>query len=478
MVSVAFLPVLLLWAVDSGPDSTPSAPDELSARSLFGHEVQTAEPLSELQVQQRQQAFQEMLDEKGLVQIDDQVRPGTAEQGFTQPLDPAFDWTTPPHRNTIFLNFFGAEMSPGNNAARNESPCLNASRKWPGFGGSEAQALALIEVFERQMEPYGIRIAYDQVPPPELPYAMVMMGGSPDMLGLQNGVLGVSCSSDCGDFWWRDATFAFTDAINPNNASTLGTTALHEAAHAFGLAHIDDQTKVMNPFVGSANVLWADECTPYNDATGGINCQATHDEFCDGGAQNSHAELMAYFGANSPDMEPPTVKITSPADGVELAAGEGVTIEAEIDDNHDGFGWKLVIPEVGQESIAFAFEKKWELSALPEGTYTARVEALDHDRNVGFDEVTIYVGVAAPDSDGSDSDGDSSGGDPTDGGGTSGEVPDDDGNEDDDGVETDGDSGGAGGDDDDGAGCRTAPRGHLGWASLLLLGMGLVRRRR
>lgn len=469
MVSGVFFSSLLLLAGD------PS--DTLAAKTLFGQEVKAVEPLDAVQLEQRKADFQQMLKDRGLVHIGDQVRPGTVEEGFTQPPTTQYAWNTPAHRSTIFLNFFGADLSPGSNAARNESSCLNASMAWPGFGGTEAQALALIEVFERQMEPYGVRIAYEEVPPPELPYAMVMMGGSPGMLGLGNGVLGVSCSSDCGDMWWRDTTFAFTDNINPNNAATLGTTALHEAAHAFGLAHIDDPTKIMNPFVGSADVIWADECTPYNDATGGINCQPTHDEFCDGGAQNTHAELLAYFGENSPDMEPPVVEITAPADGIELEVGDSVTIEADVSDNHEGYGWKLVLVEAGQESVAFAFERQWQLSNLAEGVYTARVEAIDHERNIGSDEVTIYVGMSAPEtgdeggSSGGDSD-DSDAGTDSDSG-TSGADSDDSGPVS--GGDTDGGTAGA---DADAGGCTTAPRdGTLGFG-LLLLGFGLFRRRK
>lgn len=478
MVSGVFLSSLLLFAGDPA--------DTLSSNTLFGQEVRQVAPLTELELQQRQADLQQMLDEKGWVQMGDQVRPGNAAEGFTQNPAPIGDWTTPPHRNTIFLNFFGASMSPGTNAALNESPCLSGPLEYPGFAGTEAQALALIEVFERLMEPYGIRIAYDEVPPPELPYAMVMMGGSPGLLGFGNGVLGVSCSSDCGDNWWRDATFAFTDAINPNNSATLGTTALHEAAHAFGLAHIGDPSKVMNPFVGSANVTWAPDCVPYDDATGGINCQATHDEFCPGGSQNTNAELLAYFGSNSPDMEAPTVAITSPADGVELPAGSGVTIEADIADNHEGVGWKLIVESGGerQESVAFTFQRRWELGNLAAGTYTARVEALDHDRNVGFDEVTIYVGVDAPETTGGDessSGGDSDAGTDSDSGsasGTSGSGGSDS-DESDSSTPSGSDTDGQATQDGDDGGCSTAPQGGtFGLGALLMFGFGLIRRRR
>ncbi len=447
--------------------SSASAEDE--PRMLFGHPVKEVEPLTAEETAQRQQAFEQMLDEKGWVRIGDEVRPMGPDGGFAQPTEPVADWTTPPHRSTIFLNFFGATLNSGNNATLNESPCVNTELEYPGFGGTQQQALSMLQVFENQMAPYGIRFAYEERPPEHLPYAMVMMGGSPGLLGLPNGVLGVSCSNDCGDFWWRDLTFAFTDDVGNGNAEALGTTALHEAAHAFGLAHIEGNDNIMFPFVNT-NVSWADGCTPYNDATGGINCQPTHDEFCDGGAQDSNAELLAYFGPNSPDMEPPVVEILSPADGTEYDVGASLTVEAEITDNHEGAGWKLVIPEVGQESVAMAFEKEWPLGNLPEGVYTLRVEAIDHERNESFDEVTIYVGVDAP-PEGEDG---TTGGDLP-GGTATGEPATGDGS----GDDSTGDPGlGDDGGGEEGCGCRTTPAGGaIPWL-VLLLGLGIRRRSR
>lgn len=445
-------------------------------RTLFGHPVKEVEPLSETERARRVEDFERGLAERGWVRIDDQVRPMGPDGGFAQPSDPVADWTTPPHRSTIFLNFFGDTLTSGTNAALNESPCImGGSLEYPGFSGTEQQALSMLQVFENQMAPYGIRFAYAERPPAHLPYAMVMMGGNPGLLGLPGGVLGVSCSSDCGDFWWRDLTFAFTDSVGNGNAEALGTTALHEAAHAFGLAHVDGSQHIMYPFVNT-DVSWAEQCTPYNDSTGGINCQPTHNEFCGGGAQNSHAELLAYFGENTPDLDPPVVEILSPADGSEHEVGASLTVEAEITDNHEGVGWKLVLPEVGQEAVAFGFEKQWPLGNLPQGTYTLRVEAIDHDRNEAFDEVTIYVGVDAPepgedttageDTTGSDDD-------PLPGGtaGSTGE-PSDDGSESSGSPDPD-----QMGDGDEGCGCRTSPTGMPAVGLLVLLGLGLRRRR-
>lgn len=445
-------------------------------RRLFGQPVKEVEPLSEAERARRAEVFQQGLAERGWVQIGDQVRPMGPDGGFAQPSDPAADWSSPPHRSTIFLNFFGDTLVPGTNAALNESPCImGAPLEYPGFSGTEQQALSMLQVFETHMAPYGVRLAYEERPPAHLPYAMVMMGGSPQLLGLGNGVLGVSCSNDCGDFWWRDLTFAFTDDVGNNNAEALGTTALHEAAHAFGLAHVDGPEHIMYPYVNT-DVIWGMECTPYNDATGGINCQATHDEFCGGGAQNSHAELLAYFGENSPDVDPPVVEILSPADGTEYEVGANLTVEAEITDNHEGVGWRLVIPEVELEAAAYGFEKQWPLGGLPEGVYTLRVEAIDHDRNESSDEVTIYVGVDAPEpgEDSTGGEGTTGSDDAVDGtAGSSGEPSDDD--------ESEGGTTIPGpdqmDDEGEGCGCRTSPAGMPLLGLLALLGLSPRRRR-
>jgi hypothetical protein len=448
--------MLTAWA--AGPTAV-AAPHR-----VFGQDVRAVPDLTPNEVLERRAAFEAMLEERGWVQHDDQILPADRSGGFEQPDQPVEQWSFPPHRATIYLNFFGAELSPGTNADLDESPCVNQAMEWPGFAGTDQQARALIEVFERQMEPYGVEIAYEQRPPGHLPYAMVMMGGTPQMLGLGSGVLGVSCSSDCGDRWWRDTTFAFTGAINLNNAAVLGTTALHEAAHAFGLAHIGDSTRIMNPFVGSANVTWADTCTPYDAATGGINCMPVHDEFCDGGAQNTHAELMAYFGPRTPDIEPPVVQILSPEDGLELDVGASVTIDAEISDDHDGVGWKLIIPEVEQEQIAYTFQKQWFLQNLPAGVYTLRIEAIDHARNEGADEVTIYVGMDAPETTGTTGDGDTD---------ETGDGETDDG---DDGDTEPDPAGGA--TDPGGCGCVTSPRSGAGALAVWFLLLPALRRRR
>lgn len=458
---------------------------EPAPRTLFGQPVpEVAEPTDE-EIAARRAAFEKYLEDNDLIRSGGVVMPRAVAEGDRSAApDPNYAWNTPPKRHTVFLNFFGGPMTGGTNSALMQSPCIQAGTvEYKPFLRSEQEALAIIQVFEDAMTPFGVRIAYEKAPPKHLPYSMVMMGGKPQDIGLPNGVLGVACNLDCGDTWWRDTTFAFTEVAG--DIQVLGTTALQEAAHAWGLDHIDGEDNIMYPFATFGKKVWADTCTPYNDATGAIGCQYVHDEFCgeNSGGQNDVAELMAYFGANSVDDVPPTVKLISPTDGQVFDAGANVVVEAEVTDNFEGFGWRLMIPEADLEQPAYKNEKMWSLKP-PKGTYTVRVEALDHDGNIGFAEAVIHVGVEPPPDDPttgtpttSDTEGDTTGSDPTGDSETDGDSDPSGGSN---GTSATGTQGtGAPNSDESGCNCVTAPvsRDMSVWM-MALAGLGLVRRRR
>lgn len=365
-------------------------------RTLFGRPVGPMPNPTPEELEQRRRAFEAHLEAEGLVLEDDVLVPKDRLEAEIEPLyDHDGEWHDPPHYATIFLNFFGGVLSSGTNAAEGEAGCIGAvDVDYPPFEKTEAEAMAIIQVFEAAMAPYAVRIAFQEAPPKHLPYSQVMIGGSPNDIGVQGGALGVSCSSDCGDNWWRDTTFAFS--AQSNNATTLGNTALQEAAHAFGLDHIDGAQNIMYPFAGSGTKVWSNSCTPFNDATGGISCTYIHRVFCpDGTSQNDDAELLAFFGPDAPDVNPPEVVITSPEDGLQVEPGTPVMVAADVSDDHEGYGWRLVVdPDEGDPQIvnAYQFQREWKAD-LPQGAYTIRVEAIDHDRNEGRDEIRLFVGV-------------------------------------------------------------------------------------
>lgn len=434
-------------------------------RTLFGREVHDPPPLTEDELAARRAVFEQRLADEDLVHSGDLVIPRAQAEGKRPPGHTSFAWDKPPHRQTIFLNFFGGTMTSGTNASEMQSACIKFQTvEYPAYIGTNQAALAIIQIFENAVEPFGVRIAYKAAPPKHLPYSMVMMGGKPGVIGLPQGVLGVSCSLDCGETWWRDATFAFTE--ESNNVQTLGTTALQEAAHAWGLDHIDGQQNIMYPYATLGDKVWADTCTPYNNATGPIGCDYVHDEFCgeNAGKQNDVAELTAYFGPNSVDTVPPTVTLLKPLDGATFQPGDEVLVEATVTDDFEGYGWHFTIPEADIDIPAYNGETSWTIKP-PKGVYTVRVEGVDHDRNIGFAEATIYVGVEPP----PDTTGDMSTGEPTTSesagsGGSGGES------------ETLGATGGE--PPEKGCACAAEGPSSLSAALLGLLGLGLGRRRR
>lgn len=392
-------PIVLVLPLCALVIAPPAAAAGTEGKTLFGNPVNQPPELTEEELAARRAAFEKHLQDNDLIHSGGLVIPRAQAEGtgaWSAGSRPSFAWDKPSHRQTIFLNFFGGQMKGGTNASEMESPCIQGKTvDYPGYNRTEQEALAIIQVFVNAVEPFGVRIAYDAYPPKHLPYSMVMMGGKPGVIGLPNGVLGVSCNLDCGETWWRDTTFAFTE--QSGDVQTLGTTALQEAAHAWGLDHISGENNIMYPFATPGAKVWADTCTPYDDATGAIGCEFIHDEFCgpQAGKQNDVAELTAFFGPNSVDDVPPTVKLLQPLDGAIIDPGTSVTVEAEVSDNFEGYGWRLMIPEVNQELPAYFGETSWSITP-PKGVYTVRVEAVDHDRNIGFAEAKIYVGVEPP----------------------------------------------------------------------------------
>lgn len=424
-------------------------------RMLFGRAVNEPPELTEGELEARARGFQELLADQGLVLAGTQVVPRSALLPYVRDeTRPVEAWDEPPHRTSIFLNFFGGELRNGTNASESEARCVaGSSVDYPGFRAGEQAALAIIQVFKDATAPFGIRILYEDFPPKHLPYSQVMMGGRPEVLGLPPGVLGLACNLDCGDVWWRDTTFAFTEASSSPNA--VGTTALQEAAHAWGLDHIDGAEHIMYPISSPGAKVWADGCTPYNASTGMIGCQATHERFCEPGAQDDVAELTAFFGPNSVDSEAPTVKMLAPQDGQMYTQGDTLRVEVEVDDNFLGFGWRLMVPELKQSLPVYDGRTVWELPVPAMGEYTIRVEALDHDGNVGFAEARVYVDT----------------------------VPGQTGGDSEDPGDSEGSESTAGEGEDEGCSCRgdVAIRTGSGSASaglLGLLGALLIRRRR
>ncbi len=379
-----------------------------------------------------------------------------------------------PRKHTLFLNFNGGMLFSGaDNSAENRST-LARQGVYPTYQGGEQTALSIIQAVQEDVAAYGILVTYAERPNPTVPYTMQMMGGSWTDTNIDSPAGGVAPGADCGALGQRHVVYTF--ASGGTSATQAANTASQEAGHAWGLDHSLNCGSVMS-YCGSGNGVFSTECDSLCEVQcqgpNSTGCRLTHEEFCgvDSERQNEAAELSWIFGGNEPDMEPPSVEILEPADGLELEPGADVRIRTVISDNYGGYGWYYFITQDGVERANFVdfgrlvdedYRAALNLGGLEQGEWVITVGAEDQFGHITEDTVTVVVGDPSASVD-------SSGG-PSESGDTSelptGAVGTGDGGEVDDGTT------------DRGCGCRSqGSSGGSGSWGLLMLGVFVVRRR-
>lgn len=434
-------------------------------------------------------------------QVGDGVVPTPVAQGFE--VDPvpqgAFEdipGNKYPRKHTLYLNFVGANLMPVSNDISSEDlSVLAGSAPYPAFTQGESAAVSIAQAVTNDLAAYGVRVVYLDRPNPMVPYTMEMMGGSWQDTSIDSPAGGVAPSADCGALNQRHVVFTFTEGAA--GVSRLANTASQEAGHAWGLDHTLNCGSVMS-YCGGGDQSFSENCDPLCEeqcqGANTIGCRLQHEMFCGEGsdAQNERAELQFLFGDDTPDLEPPTIIIDSPANGDLFAPGASVNFRAVLDDDFGGVGWRNIVVKDGEtflDEIDYGKENLDEdgriainLTALDVGHYEVTVIAADHadhitEATVEFDVVEDPSETSAGDGSGGDDAGGSSGdgGGGTGGDGSSGDGPSG-GSAGEGGGETDDSSvpaDGSGGD----SGCSVGAQGTSG-ASLLLLGVLGLRRRR
>jgi hypothetical protein len=397
--------------------------------------------------------------------------------------------------NVFFLNYDGAQVSwaggGDDDSSQNKSYFQEFAGNYAAYGDG-AKRTASFQAVLTDWAPYDVVITDQR---PNGVYTMCINSPTNPFGG---GVLGIA-PLDCNDNNGRNIVFAFHSANDQHPAATQATTMSQELAHAFGLEHVSQPNDIMNPYNAGGDPKFLDQCLALDGGNIGIQCGQQHQQFCGGNQQNSHAELLWLFGMKNPDTTPPSVQITSPADGAMFNAGAGFTITATAtDDVAVGVVDLFSNGEFLQSDNTDPFS--WDVQGIPAGNYCFTATARDLADNTADSNqvcVTVVEGGDPPesttsDSDptnpttdppGTDSDGDSlTGGDDT-GNGSNGDddtggdsVPTSDGE--------DSVSGGSlpglppdFGQEDENGGCRVAAP--VPAASLMLLALlGLGRRRR
>ncbi len=368
----------------------------------------------------------------------------------------------------VFVNFDGAQLSPGaDDAINNVTQLTQLAGAFAAYGeGTKRQAA--LQAVQVDWSAYDVFITDER--PASGPYTMNMTGPT-NPFG--NGILGVA-PLDCNDSQTNsNITYAFHSANDPFSAATQATTISQEVAHSYGLEHVNQPGDIMNPSNAGGDPSFLDECISIVPGQNGILCGAQHAVHCPqggGAAQNAHLELLDMFGASVPDAAAPTVTITAPVDGDVFEVGASFDIEVSAADDTGIESVQLfnngsALQSDGTEPYG------WTVDNIPEGEYALFVVATDVAGNETTSAtVTVFVGASPP-----------AGSDETGGDSDEGSGGDDDDDDDDSGT---GEFPAGLGDDDASTGCgcgagassgpfRSAPLALLG-----LLGLGVVRRRR
>jgi hypothetical protein len=303
-----------------------------------------------------------------------------------------------PRRTTVFLDFGGGLVGPGDDSSLGQATCVPTEFLYPIFLGSErASEVALAEA-RRVVAPFGIRVVGER-PPAHLPYTHVRIGGDPSTLGLDPKLNGLSCDVDCDDVSHRDTVFMFAEKWvasaalaeddEDQRAAQVGLIAMHEAGHAWGLEHAGASGSVMARFPSTGAPEFLEGCETLDIDYDASECPAARERHCPEGEQDAHAELLALFGDGAPDVVVPQAVIVWPPDGHVMQPGETLSVEVEVGDDHEGFGWRLEVPELGWEHLGRDGEGTSLELVVPEGRFTLRLEVIDHDRNVGEAEAVV-----------------------------------------------------------------------------------------
>ena len=302
----------------------------------------------------------------------------------------------------LYINFDGAVLQSGcgNDAHYDCSTLAHLFDGYVGpFNGNLNQRMAILQATRDLVADFGIRVVVDR-PPDDVDYTMVIYGE----LGSQS-FAGIAPYIDCEDL--RSADASFSDAFDGSN--TGSTIILQEAAHTWGLEHVDSEFDILNPFkAGGIHQVFQDECFPIVantnlEPTPG-SCNQIHQLFCDPGFQNSFREMKHLFGDHIPDVEAPQVEITYPNDGDVFVFPADFALEGEIRDNLDPQFYTIEVFRDGQPAFDTThIALDLALTDAPPGEYNLRIRVTDEGGNAGEAEVSFTIlpqGSELPDQDG------------------------------------------------------------------------------
>ena len=302
--------------------------------------------------------------------------------------------------NTIvFVNFDGVELGSCNpsNSKRN-CHWYNTEKAFPPFSGTVQTKVSVLQAMRRDAADFGVRIT-GQRPPDSEDYTMVIYGGTE----AEYGALGSAPAGDCLDQNPNQIAFAHVDGELVEWINGGATTALHEAAHSWGLDHIDTEGTIMFPSGNNQPTTFLDGCatvvTDVDLTPGEGSCPDLNRQYCgDVGSQDPRATISQLFGEPYVDVTPPTVELVEPRDGQYFQAPANFDVILDVQDDlhpqaYDVAFWLNDDPK--PESRPFV-ENYFSVAELPIGTWEFHVEFVDEAGHSARLDFEIEVGEDPP----------------------------------------------------------------------------------
>src|SRR5690606_1232044 len=156
-------------------------------------------------------------------------------------------------------NMDGGTMKSGcGNDSHNDCTTIGflAGRTIEPFAPDDpARRNAVIQAVREDVEDFGV-IVVGTRPPDNQPYAMVMVG-TPQGVDVGN-IGGIAPTIDCGNTNPNMTSVAFL----AGSSNIIATVVHQEAAHTWGLEHVDDSTDNLYPTAGgTTNPKYNDSCS-------------------------------------------------------------------------------------------------------------------------------------------------------------------------------------------------------------------------
>jgi hypothetical protein len=235
---------------------------------------------------------------------------------------------------TVFVNFDGIDLgdcSPSN--SKRNCHWYNNDKPFEPFSGSMQIKVSVLQAMRRKVSDFGIRVTGVR-PPDSENYTMVVYGGTET----EYGALGSAPAGDCLDQRPNEIVFAHLDGELVGWINGGATTALHEAAHSWGLDHIDVRGGIMFPSgddtptafrMGCDQIVANTDLVPTEGSCPGVNSM-----FCsETNLQDATALLTHLFGPPYVDITPPALKLVEPRDGQYFQHPASFEVVLDIEDD-------------------------------------------------------------------------------------------------------------------------------------------------